>query len=54
VVKRWVKLCRPEGWAHRGLLRLIFLDPLKIQQLEMTLDAMSFFVSTVEQQLQAN
>ena len=52
VVKRWLELCKPERWAHIGVLRLICLEPLNIQQLEMTLDMMMFYVSTVGQNLQ--
>ena len=51
-VKRWVELCRPEGWAHRGFTRLICLDPIDIQQDDLTLDMLRIYTHTIGTQLQ--
>ena len=53
VVRRWVELCRPEGWAHRGYSRLICLDPLNIQERDMTMDIVRIYVDLLGSNLQA-
>ena len=47
VVQRWVELCRPEGWSHRGISRLICLDPLDIQQGDLIMDMLGIYANTI-------
>ena len=49
VVKRWIELCRPQGWLHRGSARVICLDPLDIlpEANALTLDMLRIYVSTI-------
>ena len=48
VVKRWIELCRPQGWLHRGCARVICLDPLDIlPEASLTLDMLRIYVSTI-------
>ena len=53
VMRRWIELCRPAGWSHSGLSRLICLDPLNIQERELTLDMIIVYVSSMGDNLQA-
>ena len=49
VVKRWIELCRPQGWLHRGCARVIYLDPLDIlpEANALSLDILRIYVRTI-------
>ena len=46
IVRRWIEICRPEGWARRRFARLICLEPLSLSgERDMTLDFVRVHVS---------
>jgi hypothetical protein len=52
VIRRWVEMCRPAGWSHNGVYRMICLNPLNIQERELTMDMVRVYVDELRDNLQ--
>ncbi len=55
LISRWLEMCRPEGWAHKGLTRVISLRPLDMD-LDLRVSALKMlqdYTGTIKQQLES-
>jgi hypothetical protein len=52
VICRWLEMCRPEGWTHLNLTRVICLRPLDLNMGDSPLKMLKEFTLTVKDQLE--
>ena len=53
VICRWLEMCRPEGWTHLNLTRVICLRPLDLNVGDSPLKMLKEFTLTVKPQLES-